>query len=146
MKTLGPRHCKFDQAHYVKNLKTIARDGSFKEYRRGRALLSWMLQTRPDLACVANKAAQVSEKTFGKYAIALLNTAVNRTQETQDHGLEYRALDLKSLHLRTYVDASFATNEDFSSQICYLIFCATTRTHYTCWITLRRRPEESSIP
>jgi len=35
--------------------------------------------------------------------------------------LSYPPLDQDSIHLRVYADASFSSNDDLSSQLCYII-------------------------
>ena len=50
-----------------------------------------------------------------------LNSAIRRVKLSVNIKLKYSPLDKETLHLRAYVDASFATNDDHSSQLGYVI-------------------------
>lgn len=109
-----------NQKYYANNLTTIPNDVSFPEFRRTRALFSWMLHSRPDMACYANRAAQVTEKTYGPDKIRELNTGIRKVKETPMKGLSYGPMKNDELHLRVYADASFSTNDDLSSQLGFI--------------------------
>lgn len=80
-----------------------------------------MLHTRPDVACHSNRAAQVSAKKSGKDKARELNQAITIVKENPTAGLHFMPLDSDSTHLRVYVDDSYATNDDLSWQLGYLI-------------------------
>lgn len=54
------------QPHYVQNISFVSPDCTFEDFRKQRALFSWMLYRRPDLSCYANKSSQVSTSAFCK--------------------------------------------------------------------------------
>lgn len=109
------------QDYYAKGLTFATLDLSFNDLRRFRALFSWMVHTRPDVACCANRAAQVSGKTFVKDHIRELNLRIKVLKNNPSFVLKYSAPDKYSLHVRAYVDASDGTNDDLPFQLCYLI-------------------------
>ena len=94
---------------------------SFERFRSIRASFEWFARTRPDVCCAINRAAQVTQETFEKTHIEELNKAIKRFHNTPNLGLMYGSLDRGSLHLRCYVDASFASNDDLSSQLGYAV-------------------------
>ena len=63
--------------------------------------------------------------------IKLLNSAIKRMKATPELGLKYNGLDDDTLSLRVYTDASFGTNEDFSSQLGFVVLIcdASNRCH-----------------
>lgn len=64
---------------------------------------------------------QVIKQRLGKKHICDYNKAVHDAKNTSKRGLEYQALIVKTLHLRVYTYASFASNDDMSSQLVYLV-------------------------
>lgn len=73
------------------------------------------------MLCAINKAAQVTEKPFGKDKIKSFNSTVKRLQGTSNWCLKFAPLQKDTLHLRVYTDASFAGNDDLSSQLGFII-------------------------
>ncbi len=51
----------------------------------------------------------------------MFNTAVNHLVESRSLSLQMRKLDMDSLHIRAYADASFATNHNLTWQIGYIV-------------------------
>lgn len=109
------------QPYYTRHLKATALDADFSTFRRDRALLTWLTHTRPDLSCIASRAAQVSEKTFSTAKIKELNKGVRLAKSKSNTMLKYRKLHEDSIHIRVYSDAAFAINDDLSSQLGYII-------------------------
>jgi len=96
-------------------------DVSFDKFRSVRAALSWLCHSRPDICCDVNRACQVTDKSFELRHVKALNKTIRRVRATMDFALKYRPLDMQSLHMRVYSDASFASNDDHSSQLGYII-------------------------
>lgn len=119
--TLDDKSISLGQPYFARNLTQSSTDIAFEEFRRCRALFSWLGNTRPDIAFAANKAAQVSEKTFCRDKVRALNRAINSVQKSKTQILRYAPLDHHSLELRVYADASFACNDDLSSQLGFII-------------------------
>lgn len=117
---MEPGRFKINQEGYEKTLRLIQSDASLDQFRSYRAMLAWMSHTRPDLCCVITKAAQVTLETFGRDKLNDLNGALLKAKRTKDTCLSYGELDKESLHLRVYTDASFAGNDDLSSQLGFI--------------------------
>lgn len=120
--TLSDGSFSMSQEYYAKNLNIIPSDVTFEEFRKYRALFSWMIHTRPDMACYANRASQVTEKTFGRDKIRELNQGIKIIKRQPTTHLKFTLLDKDTAHMRVYADAAFATNDDLSSQIGFVIF------------------------
>lgn len=121
IRTLHDGMMSMSQRYYARTLRVVDKKATFEEFRRARALFSWLTNSRPDISCVANRAAQVTERTFCTDKIRELNRGIKKVLDTVDVGLKYGRLDFDSLHLRVYADASFATNDDLSSQIGFIV-------------------------
>lgn len=55
---------RLSQKNYTTNINFVEKDSLFEEYRRYRALFSWLCHTRSDIACYANKTTQLTERAF----------------------------------------------------------------------------------
>lgn len=116
-----PGWYNMSQTHYVNQLWTLAGDTTFTDFRRSRAILAWMVHSRSDLACAANKAAQVTENLFEKEHITKFNKAVRVAKTMRQEELAFKSLNQYTLHFHVYADASFSSNEDLSLQLGYII-------------------------
>lgn len=112
------------QPEYSERLKPIPQDISFDKFRSVRAALSWLCHSRPDICCEVNRACQVTEKSFELRHVKALNKTIRRIRETKSFTLKYRPMDSTTLHMRVYSDASFASNDDNSSQLGYIVLLA----------------------
>lgn len=110
-----------NQEHYCKALRKLPLTARMEDLRRARALLAWTTHTRPDLACLVNKLAQVTEKTLKEEHIKALNVGIKSAISNPSRGLRYKPLDADTIHMRVYADASFGTNDDLTSQLGYLV-------------------------
>lgn len=115
------RHFTAGQLEYVDNLAKLTASASDKDFASSRASLAWLARTRPDLACGINQLAQVGEGSYGRVTVKSYNNLVDRAKTNRDRVLMYKPLDISTLRVRAYADASFATNTDHSSQIGYII-------------------------
>lgn len=93
---------------------------SVDDFRRFGVLFSWMKHTMPDAACSANRVAQIAERIFGKDNAQELKEAIKLIKNNVFIGLSEPRLDENSLQFWVYVDASYPTNNDLSSQLGYL--------------------------
>lgn len=109
------------QPECISKLTKVPTDVTYEKFRSVRAAFGWLGHSRPDVCCAINRAAQATEESFSKKHIEELNRAIHRVRSTPDLSLRYGPLDRGSLHLRAYVDASFASNDDHSSQLGYVI-------------------------
>ena len=116
-----PRTLSLDQTAYVASLTLLSTDATYERFTSVRATLAWVGHTRPDLGCAINKAAQVSKVTYEPRHVHALNKAIKAAQASPALALHYPPLDRTTLQLRAYADASFATNDDHSSQLGFII-------------------------
>ena len=75
--------------------------------------------TRPDLAYLNAKLSQVKAFNAGKEDFLMLNRAIKKIKEPRS--INIPALDLETIHIVGYCDASFASNADLSSQLGFVV-------------------------
>jgi hypothetical protein len=112
------------QREYISKLKPLSRSSDFAAFSSLRARLSWVTHSRPDVCCAVNQSAQVTQTRFDKEPathISKLNKIIRHLRSV-DLPLKFGHLDKESLQLTVYSDASFANNDDLSSQLGYVIF------------------------
>ena len=127
--TQNGREFPISQPEYVAKVTLVPTDISFERFRYIRAPFGWFAHTRPDVCCEINRVAQVTQEKFQNMHIEHLNMQINRVHSSPNLGLQYKSLDRVSLHLRCYADASFASNDDLSSQIGYVILLCDAEGH-----------------
>lgn len=143
----GVRSFSLDQKDYILQLHALPRKAPFDSFVRARACFAWLGHSRPDLCCAINRAAQVTERTYNDRHVSELNKAMRYASETANLVLSYGRLDRKTLHLRAYADASFATNDDNSSQLGYIVLLAdaSNRCHVLSYASRKSRRVVRSI-
>jgi hypothetical protein len=94
------------QTLYIETLSPLAPTASFTDFRSHRAKVAWICHTRPEVCYFANTSAQVTERTFSPVNVKSFNAG----------------LDINTLRIVAYSDASFANNADLSSQLGFVIF------------------------
>ena len=109
------------QQEYTKKLKPIPQEASFACFRSYRSVLAWIGCTRPDALCAINKAAPVTEKTFGTEKLKSFNRTVKHLKGTHSRCFPFSPLKKDFLNMRVYTDASFAGNDNLSSQLGFVI-------------------------
>lgn len=109
------------QIYYANGQDFVSENTPFEDFHGKRALFSWLCHTRPNISWYAKRTYQVSEKTYGKDEIIELNRGVKAGKKDLDTELKHGPLEKASLHLIVYADASFASNNDLSSQVVYII-------------------------
>jgi hypothetical protein len=113
---------EIDMQDYIAKI-TFPLEQSWKHFASFRAKLSWLVYVRPDICARVAKLAQVTEQHFrtdAKENFQMLEDCFQQVRK-YDMFLDYPALDLDSLYIRGYADASFGMNADGSSQIGYCI-------------------------
>lgn len=113
---------KLDQKSYIDNLKLMPKGCSYEDFRSMRAKLAWVVNSRPDIACAVSFASQVTRSTFNDQSHKLLNRIVKHLRATKNVCLQYPQLQLSTLQITAYSDASFKNNVDNTSQLGYIIF------------------------
>ncbi|OSX79162.1 hypothetical protein BU14_0085s0013 [Porphyra umbilicalis] len=119
-----PRNFTLDQTQYATTLEPLPLDAPYERFTSERAAVARLEHTRPDLCCAINKAAQFNEASYQPRHVRALNATLKAARARQGLNLRYPPLDTTSLRLRAYADASFATNDDHSSQLGYIIMLA----------------------
>lgn len=117
----SPRSFRLHQASYVAVTRQLPLDVRYERFVSARAGFAWLAHSRPDLCCAINRAAQVSGSSVCTRHVQELNKATKYARTTGDLMLTYTPLDRATLHLRVYADASFASNDDLSSQLGYIV-------------------------
>jgi hypothetical protein len=135
-----------DMSDYIEKL-TFPSDQSWKHFASFRAKLSWLVYARTDICARVAKLAQITEQH--KY-FRMLEDCFQQVRK-YDMFLNYPALDLDSLYIRGYADASFGMNVDGSSQIGYCIllmdkFPSSTAifTPFPSWVNGRQRHHQAA--
>jgi hypothetical protein len=115
-----------NQRSYVNKLMFLNKKANFSDYRSMRAKLAWTTHTRPDVCCAVAQAAQVTVEVFDKEPekyCADLNKVLKHLKSCEVY-LRFPKLDVETLRLQVYSDASYANNRDLSSQLGYIVFLA----------------------
>lgn len=135
------------QPQHIRKLELVPSNVSFERFRSLRAIVAWVGNTRSDICCAANRAAQVTEQSLDKPDIDELNTAIKKVKESPDLGLKFNRLDESSIFIKVYVDASFATNKHFSSQLGYVVLVcdANNACHFLDYASRKSRRVVRSI-
>lgn len=122
--TSNPELRKLSQAHYISRLSSLSIGADFETFRSLRAKLMWTVHTRPDIACAAAFASQITPDTFGSESAALLNRVVRYLKRTAELSLQFPKLDQDSLKLVVYIDSSYANTVDHKSQLGFIVCLA----------------------
>lgn len=69
--TISSGKFHFGQLYFTKNLSNLSKDATFEDFCRHRALVSWLVNTKPYIAFQANRAAQVSKRLFCREKLML---------------------------------------------------------------------------
>jgi hypothetical protein len=106
---------------YIGRLAELAPTASFEEYRRLRAQLLWVCNARPDICAFLSFCSSITPGTFSGKDVKDINGRVHYLRETnQEVSLKFPQLDVNTLHLLVYTDASFGTRLDKGSQAGYV--------------------------
>lgn len=108
------RHSTAGQLEYVDNLAKLTTTASYEDFASSRASLAWLVHRRPDLASGINQLAQVGEGSYGRVTVKSYNNLDDRAKTNRDQVLMYKPLNISTLRVCAYADASFATNADRS--------------------------------
>lgn len=119
--TIRPRMFALSQTNYVSALESSLACSSFASFRRTRALLTWIIHSRLEAACISNKFAQVTEEHFRKKHVADFIRVIREAKEQPEKELTYQQVKEETLHVLVYFDASFVSNEGMSQQMGYMI-------------------------
>lgn len=139
--TISPKCFTDPQPYYTSNLKQTPINTSFETFQRDRVLFTWLTNYRPDICCIANRAAQVSKSTFNSSKIRELNKHIRLAKNSIRSLLSLKRLQQHQIHSRLYSGDSFPTNDDLAAQLGYIIFLAdkTDRRHIMKYSSKKRK-------
>jgi hypothetical protein len=122
--TTSGRTRRIHQKSYIQRLKLLPKNATFSDFRSRRAQFAWIVNTRPDISAVSSQCSSVTDATYGREWILVLNDAMKYLQQSPSICLCYPKLDLKTLCIVVYTDSSFANNDDLSTQIRHIAVLA----------------------
>lgn len=99
-------------------------DETFSYFRSSRINFAWICNSRRDLSCGVSTLAKVIEADFNsrqKKMVKRVNKLLLYARKNPVQ-LILELIDLASLHIVGFSDASFENNVDNSTQLCFFIF------------------------
>lgn len=113
------------QEKYLKNLREIESSCPEREYRELRSLNATAAfvahGSRPDILIHVALFSQITARNYTNADRIRFNKFARDCRESEARTLTFVGLDLSSMHLAVFVDASFASNYDGSSQLGVLV-------------------------
>jgi hypothetical protein len=111
------------QSDYIETITKLPVTGvNVSDIRSGRGRPSWVTTwTRADHARAIAHISQATENTISNGTIKQLNEVIAGLQAKPDHMLRYAPMKMGQSKLVAFSDASFACNDDLSSQIAGII-------------------------
>lgn len=113
-----------DQKSYLRKLEKLDEGATFGQFRSMRMRLAWLANSRPDCLFEINQLAQITEHMFKdrpNEMVRRLNKAIRYATENQVR-LKIPKLDVESLRIVGFSDASFANNADLLTQLGHVFF------------------------
>ena len=113
-----------DQNEYLRRLECLPLDASYSQFRSMRMRIAWLANSRPDCMVEISQLSHVTEEMFhaGKTElIRRLNKAVRYAVDNRIK-LKISKLDMSSLKVIGFSDASLANNHDLSLQLGHIVF------------------------
>lgn len=121
IETIGENKFKLSQSDFAKRIKPLNEKADFETFRSKRQELSWLVNTRPDIACAVNKACQVKGSEFSKSDVININKIISTANKHFDRGLIQHKLDPETLHIVVFTDSGFANTSGEKSQLGFLV-------------------------
>lgn len=115
-----------NQHFYLRKLEQLPLDAKFQDFRSMRMKLAWLANTRPDCQFEISQLAQVTEERFSIERSSIIRRLNKATKFAVDNQVSLRVpqLDVDSLRVVGFSDASFANNYDLSTQLGHIMFLA----------------------
>lgn len=112
------------QSNYMHKLEELRHDATFTDFRSMRMKLAWLSHTRPDCLFIISQLAQITESNFINTPSTFINQLNKSTRYAKKHVIyiTFPELDISTIRIIAYSDASFGNNLDLSSQLGYIIF------------------------
>ena len=116
---------ELSQSNYAESLHPLnSSNFTPEQFAHLRGQLAYIAHlTRPDVAYSSARLSQVKPEEVSRSDVLLLNHAVNKCRKNP-LSLHIPKLDLDSLYICGYSDASFASNKDLTSQLAMVILLA----------------------
>lgn len=121
IKSLPDHSITITHTRQVSKLTLLSLDASFGDFRSLCMQLGCLMHTRPQIAFIANQAAQVTREDFDVYHIKQFNAAIAAVEATPTRGLTFQKLDKDSQYTMCLTDSSFENNRDCTSQLGHII-------------------------
>lgn len=109
------------QPHYISALHTLPAKKNINAFQTSCATFARILHSLPEFSYIVNKSDQTTKITLSEKHITDLNKAIQSAKNEPMLSLTFKPLDVYALHLQTYADASYASHNDFPSQIRYIV-------------------------
>lgn len=93
-----------------------------EQFRRGPVLLAWTIHLRPAFSCIVKKSAQVIKETVIPEHIRGFSRDIVKATSKSVRGPLDKILDVRTIPMIVYTDASFESNEVHSCQLSYVVF------------------------
>jgi hypothetical protein len=123
--TAGDRTYHLCQEKHLKRLRQIQASNERDEYRHlksSNALAAFAAHgTRPDLLIYVALFSQITESRYRQSDRKQFNQFVKLCEDTSNRRMNFVGLNMDTMHIAVFVDASFATNWDGSSQLGILV-------------------------
>ena len=113
-----------DQHLYVKIIRLLGSDASFSDFASLRMKLAGLTHTRPDCSYEVSQVAQVTRERFDIERSNVIKNCKRIFKHVHMHQLQIQVpkLDINSIRIVEFSDASFASNLDLTSQLGYVRF------------------------
>ena len=120
-----------DQLQYTRRLRPLPSDASFSQFASVRMQLMWLSHSRPDCLFEISQLTQVTRDMFDTERKDIVKRANRVVSYAMDNPvtISFPQLDLDSVKVIGYSDASFANNRDLSSQLGYVVFMVDDQNH-----------------
>ena len=130
------------QAAYVAAIEDVSTGSLSDRFASLRGKLAYATnQTCPLQSCRLNRLSQIPADRATPADMKRLLKLLAEAQQEPKSGLFFQKLDLDTVELRVYTDASFANNPDLSSQLGWCVFAvdATGRCNLLAWSSRKCR-------
>lgn len=112
------------QNTYVESLRPMPVDATWKDFASTRMKLAWLANSRPDCLFEIAQLAQITFERFSNSRKDIIKQANRAIQYAREHlvAIPFPKLDMKTIQVIGFSDASFANNADLTSQLGYICF------------------------
>ena len=114
---------RIDQSEYLARIPMLPTDGDYTAFSSIRMRLAWMGHSRPDCLYEISQFAQITRANFECQRASIVKRVNRLTEYARKNPLSLRfpKLRMDSLRILGVSDASFATNDDTTSHLGFII-------------------------